>query len=88
MLQFTKAIRASDGAAFFDLDDAQCHELKLLFVPENGAAFSFEAILEKIVAEKEKVIDILTTTPRSRPKARSLHGGKKNRKPKLEVPNT
>ena len=35
-----------------------------------------------IVARKDRVIDILTTTARSKPKARAINGGRKNRFPK------
>lgn len=78
MIEFTKSYKTSDGQVFGSIEAAQEHEifiaLELKDNPTGGALA--KAILDK----KSVLVDILTTTPNSKPKARSIHGGKKVRK--------
>ena len=73
MIEFTKSYKTADGEVFGSIEDAQVHELCTLL----GVA---KDISQSMVDHKATVIDILTTTPNSKPKARSSHGGTKNRK--------
>lgn len=45
-----------------------------------------DEIAHEIVSKRDKIIDILTTTATSKPKARAIHGGKKVRAAKLGAP--
>lgn len=64
------------GEQFFPLlAEAQKHELKLLL---DGA--SLNDIPQAIVEHADKILDILTTKPGSRARARKINGGKKSRK--------
>lgn len=76
MIEFTKSFKVGDQV-FATLEEAQVHEL--------GTALGNEIVISEdlaraIVKNKQAVMDILTTTATSRPKARRLHGGKKTRK--------
>lgn len=79
MLKKIPSWQNSSGQTFATLEDAQASELALLINP-NPADIP-EDLLKRIVGEKAKVIDILTTTDSSRPKARKINGATKNRKP-------
>jgi len=72
MIQFTKSYKTTDGQVFGSIRDAQIHELLL-------AANLDQKTAEYVLENKDKVIDILTTTPNSKPKARSVNGGSKKR---------
>ena len=78
MIEFTKSYKTADGQVFGSIEDAQLHEIEVLFeknpfeTPKDAAAI--------VVKNKTILIDVLTTTPNSKPKARTTHGGTKNRK--------
>lgn len=78
MIEFTKSYKTADGQVFGSIEDAQAHEIEVLFeknpfeTPKDAAAI--------VLKNKTILIDILTTTPNSKPKARATHGGTKNRK--------
>lgn len=85
MIEFTKSYKTQDGQVFGTIEDAQLHELSGIFDKNadvrNGAAKPLNRVFAQIVLDNKSVlIDILTTTPNSKPKARSVHGGTKNRK--------
>ena len=78
MIEFTKSYKTADGQVFGSIEDAQTHEVEVLFeknpfeTPHDAAAI--------VLKNKTILIDILTTTPNSKPKARAIHGGTKSRK--------
>lgn len=73
MIEFTKSYKTVDGEVFPTVEAAQKHAI--------GVTLNVNSeIAETIVKNKDKVVDILTTTANSKPKARKLHGGTKNRK--------
>jgi hypothetical protein len=76
MILFVKAFRSSDGAAWATLDEAQARELELLFPPEMGRAELLRGLREK----SAQVVNILTTTTNSRPRARKANGASRTRK--------
>jgi hypothetical protein len=66
------------GEQFFPtIVSAQLAEL-MSIVPRETA--------EVILANAEKIVDILTMKPSSLPKARKINGGRKQRKAKTEAP--
>jgi hypothetical protein len=78
MIEFTKSYKTADGQVFGSIEDAQMHEVEVLFeknpfeTPKDAASI--------VIKNKTVLIDILTTTPNSKPKARATHGGTKSRK--------
>jgi hypothetical protein len=78
MIEKTTGFKVGE-TVFATLEDAKTQELTLLLAelaPECGTAQVARALVEN----GPRVLDILTTTPESRPKARAIHGGKKTRK--------
>lgn len=65
----------SGNQVFPTLEAAQVAELDAILPAGAG---------QVVIENRDKVLDILTTTDASRPKARSINGGKK-RKPKDQV---
>jgi hypothetical protein len=84
MIEFTKSYKTDDGQLFDSIDEAQIHELEsflaLLNAEMKGNSPTKLDVAGYILKNKGVFIDILTTTPNSKPKARSIHGGTKNRK--------
>lgn len=78
-IAFTKAY-VVDGDVYSSLMEAQVAGLAKL-LPDK-TAYSREECAEILVEQKDAVIDILTTTEKSRPRARRINGGRKTRKPK------
>ena len=77
MIEKTSAYKASDGQIYDTLPDCQKHEIQILW-KEDGA----EEVAIWVMENAVKIVDVLTTTPSSKPKARKANGGTKVRKPK------
>jgi hypothetical protein len=87
MIRFTRSFQTTDGMMHATLEDAQRHELGLLIMkcepglsqntPVGDAVFQ---VRNTILDNKDVVVDILTTTSKSKPKARTINGGTKKRK--------
>jgi hypothetical protein len=89
MIKPTRAFVASDGSTFSKLEDAQRHELNLLLLPSYEGRQHNEDWLpihaaDVLVNEAAKVLDILTTSSRSRPATRKINGA--SRKPRATTP--
>ena len=83
MITKESAYKTSDGKACFTLEEAQRHELTALLdlgPDDDGTRVTSEYVLDRIMANPGKVVDILTTGPNSRVKARKANGGTKKRK--------
>lgn len=80
MIEKTKAY-ISDGKVFPTLRDAQINEMCILLAGSMPQGSPPDDISGVLVDSADEVIDILTTKESSKPKARSIHGGKKSRKP-------
>lgn len=84
MIERSPSFKTSDGVRFETLPEAQEQELALLLsIEEPGQSRpcgNDKTYAQRIIKNREAVIDILTTTPTSLPKARKLHGGTKTRK--------
>lgn len=82
MIQFTKSYKTEDGQVFATIEEAKRHELILalqqITVP-SGANLPYDDIATLLLTAQDEVVDILTTTPHSKPKARAVHGGTKKR---------
>lgn len=93
MIQKTTPVRwvTSSGEEFKELSEAQLYELRSLLAVKHqndvapvAASIVTDDVLEALVAQKDRVVDILTTQPNSRPKARRI-----NKRPKVEpLPKT
>ena len=81
MIEFTKAF-VSNGKTYATLEEAQRAEIKALAAEKFNQGMTVEDWTGLIVSEKSRIIDILTTTKDSKPKARSINGGRKPRTPK------
>ena len=82
MIEFTKSYKTADGQVFGSIEDAQQHEVEALLLQLKGVSAGpvTSEIAGHILKNKAVLIDVLTTTPNSKPKARTTHGGFKNRK--------
>lgn len=77
MIERTNAFKVGTQG-FLTLEDAQKYELRQL-IP-NPASAGADLTIDWIISNKNKILDILTTTPSSKTKARKINGGKKSRK--------
>ena len=82
MIEFTKSYKTADGQVFGSIEDAQQHEVETILLQLKGVSAGpvTSEIAGHILKNKAILIDVLTTTPNSKPKARTTHGGTKNRK--------
>lgn len=92
MIEFTKAFVAN-GKTYATLVEAKKAELLVLFIDDDPGGYTGEEIVNRLIDSADKIVDILTTTATSKPRARSINGGKKNRRPKeipppVELPET
>ena len=86
MIEFTKSYKTSDGQVFGTIEEAQHHELSALFekhpiLTQTGLPPEpmHNWIAGMVLDNSELVVDILTTKPSSKPKARKVNGGTKKR---------
>lgn len=90
MIEKIAAYKSSDGKCVGSIEEVQRHELRILLTPgmidgEKGTdqdRAALDTAVHVIVENRDKVVDVLTTGPRSKPKARSVNGGTKKRTPK------
>ena len=85
MIAFTKSYKTTDGQVFSSIEEAQVHELVEFMNEKKFVNNPSEVIAKFILDNKVSIMDILTTTPNSRPKGRAIHGGTKKRSPKAVV---
>lgn len=88
MIEFTKSYKTADGEVFATIEEAKRHELvialKKINIPQ-GANVSMDDVATLVLTAQDEIIDILTMSPNSKPKARKLHGGTKVRGKKTVV---
>ena len=77
MIEFTKSYKTADGQVFGSIEDAQLHEVAHIF--EKNPFTTAKEAAAIVLKNKTILIDVLTTTPTSKPKARATHGGTKSR---------
>ena len=78
MIEFTKSYKTADGLVFGTIEQAQLHEITAIF--EKTPVTTAKDIATAVLKNQDILIDVLTTTPNSKPKARASHGGTKSRK--------
>lgn len=84
MIELTKSFKTSDGRVWTTIEQAQQNELTLLYdaFVEKGNPEMTDAdvtTVKFILANKAKILDILSTKTNSRPRARKINGGTKSR---------
>ena len=77
MIERTNAFKVGDQS-FLTLADAQKFELGNLYGGDSIG--DKDSVVSWIMINKVKILDILTTTSASKPKARKINGGSKPRK--------
>jgi len=90
MILKINAYQTSTGKACSTLEEAQIEEITTILTGLGGRERSAEGagnIATLIVEEKERILDILTTTTSSKPRARKINGGRKTRKPNAATVN-
>src|SRR5688500_16786170 len=89
MITKIQAFTDSNGNTYGTLVAAQKAELEIVFAETEidlvGTDWSVGEIAAHIIEKQDKIIDILTTTPSSKPKARKINGGTKTRAPKKHI---
>ena len=78
MITFQKAYVVGDKV-YATLEEAQRAEIKRLAADTFGSTMTVEDWCHLVVDQKESVMNILTTTDKSRPRARKVNGGRKPR---------
>ena len=89
MITKVNAYQSSDGTAHSSLEEAQKHEIRKLLAEKLGWEEDREhvkQVTDAIMENSEAIVDILTTTPSSKPKARKVNGGTKKRKKSVQEP--
>ena len=77
MISTVKAYTASDGTVWPTLEAAQWQELLVLFDDgKRETPWGKAEIVQMIIDNADRVIDVLTTTQTSRPKRRLVNGYK------------
>ncbi len=94
-ITFTKAYATSDGKTFGTIEEAQKYELRaILFDVTSNLEdlgqdrWPSNVVVDRLVDHSAAIIDILSTTPTSRPKARKSHGGTRRKPAAKETANT
>ena len=93
MIQKTQSFQTSDGTIHPTIEKAKERELLLLMNEADGLAKNDptndgikDVLIEHLIINQERVVDILTTKASSKPKARAINGGRKVRTPKPSLP--
>ena len=86
MIEFTKAYKTTDGQTHATLEDAKSHELTLLFCDTRVPTDTEAHFILTVQENADRIIDILSTTATSKPRARKVNGGKKTRAAKPAIP--
>lgn len=81
-ITFTKSYRASDGKCYATLEEAQIIEIERLLVDDQSNPGVVHHYTIKMIENKEAILNVLTTTDKSRPAARKLNGA--TRKPRAK----
>lgn len=85
MITKIQGYKSSDGKMHASIEDAQASELFEIVVEvhrDSGIPIvdtDAKLIVDGLMRHRDKIIDILTTTPSSKPKARAINGGRKKR---------
>jgi len=80
----TQSFQSSNGKIFGSIAEAQKEEVALILQEPLSSITpaSVAAILDAILSNSEKIVDVLTTKGSSRPKARTANGATRKKKSK------
>jgi hypothetical protein len=81
MIEFTRAFKTASGV-YGTLEEAQLAELAVLFKDAESVGVNPESVAQLVLDNTDQIVNILTTTKDSRPKARKENGGTKKRRKK------
>lgn len=77
------------GDQFFPtIVEAQRAELATIFNGDPKASVTVDGVLTNIIQNSDRIVDILTMTAASKPRARRINGGTKKRTPKPATQTT
>lgn len=83
-MKFTRSVETSDLKLFGSLEEARRHEIELLLssgLPKPlDADLTIAETAKLLLEQREKVMDILTTTERSRPGRRKINGATRKKR--------
>jgi len=82
MIEFTKSYKTADGQVFATIEEAKRHELILALKQINvppASNLPYDDIATLVLTVQDEIVDILTMSPNSKPKARKINGGTKKR---------
>lgn len=89
MIEFTRSYKTADGKVFATIEQAQIHEIEELLTQVTSVKQCPQMNLNDwatlLLGNKAVLVDILTMTPNSKPRARKMHGGTKNRTKKTVI---
>lgn len=99
MITKSTGYESSDGKFHRAIEDAQKHELTILFdrtvsvaatvgMEDKPQTYYSDEVASEILKNSTKIIDILTMKPNSLPKARKINGGTKKRTKHIAAQNT
>jgi membrane carboxypeptidase/penicillin-binding protein PbpC len=88
MITRTTAFTTSDKMVFNTIDEAQQHELELIINDANQPVGNPTDAAVFIVNNRDKIVDILTTNPNSRPSNRKINRKRKQEKAVVDQPNS
>lgn len=82
MITKTAAFLTSDKKAHATIEEAQAHEIGNMLHDHAPQITNHpsESVIEFIMNHADKLVDLLTTTKSSKPRARAVNGGTKKRK--------
>lgn len=72
-------ITTSNEKVFETLADAQQEELAVILCGGGEPSETLKTFCQKMVQNADKIVDVLSTTPTSKPRARKVNGGTKKR---------
>lgn len=79
MIEFVKAFKTEDGKTHTTIEDAQRHELSEMIKKTPDEVNSPQSMAAWMLDNASRIVDILTTKKTSKPRARSINGGRKVR---------
>lgn len=85
MITFVKAFKTEDGKTHATIEEAQRYEIASMLLEARPISVAtsgdqqYSDVAQWMVENSTKIVDVLTTKPTSKPRARSINGGRKLR---------
>lgn len=87
MITRAASFKTSNDKVFETLADAQQEEIAVILSGDGNPGETLRTFCQKMVQNADKIVDVLSTTPTSKPRARRVNGGTKKRKPDAAAVN-